>query len=240
MNESKSSLFTVKNTLRVLSILCLVFVACPSFLVSCSGQDVKVSTMTAVEGMSAYGEQVVKPHPIMLICFVLPIIIFALLCAKKLADRKKSIAILASTVVEFVIWLIFRAEVKKAAEENYCTFKTTGWYVLNVIVMLVIIALIVSVIIGKITLETELQSLVKNKNIKEIAGHIVDVTSDTLNSNINKNQQIGFCTNCGAPIKKGCKFCTSCGTAVPEVMTTSANESINNESTEERGEKNDL
>mgnify|MGYP002513695579 CR=1 FL=1 len=89
MNENTKEFnlrFTVRNVLRALCALCTVFVFCPAFLVSCSGQNIKVSVMTAVGGMSAYGEKVVDPHPIMLVCLLIPVVALVLLFVKKLTD----------------------------------------------------------------------------------------------------------------------------------------------------------
>lgn len=64
-------LFTPQKILKILSLLCIVLVFCPSFLVSCSGQEIEVNVMTAAGGLSMYGETVSKPYPIMLLCLVI-------------------------------------------------------------------------------------------------------------------------------------------------------------------------
>lgn len=234
----KKPVFTVKNVLRVFSVFCLIFVFCPSFLVSCSGQTMNVSVMTAVGGVSAYGEKVVDPHPIMLICLLVPIAILVLLFLKKFTDNKTALIILICSAVDFVIWLIFRSSVKKAAEEAYCTFETTGWYVANCIVLILIILLSVIVVIKKVQLDTDLIAIFSgggtqgvlnqmsatmsqmSNTVTQIAGNV----ASNIGNKAQKENVIGYCAKCGSPIVYGCKFCTSCGTPVPESMIAEAEE----------------
>lgn len=147
--SKKKSIFTVKKILRALTLLCIIFVFCPSFFVSCSGQNINVSVMTAVSGISAYGEKVVDPHPIMLMCLLIPVVVLILLLYKKITENKTALIVLFCTVVNLIMWFIFRVSVKKIATENYCTFKTTGWYLINIITMLIIILLSALVVMKK-------------------------------------------------------------------------------------------
>lgn len=227
--SQKKSMLTVKNILRVFSLLCIIFVFCPSFLVSCSGQNVNVSVMTAVAGVSAYGNQVVDPYPIMLVCLLIPIAVFVLLFVKKFTDNKIALTILVCTVVDFVIWLIFRSSVKKIAEDNYCTFKTTGWYVINIIVILIMILLSALVVMKKMQMDTDLLIAFSGGGTQSAMNQMVSVVTqlaDNVASNINNKSQkenaIGFCSKCGSPITYGHKFCTSCGTPVPDSMLAEA------------------
>lgn len=165
--SEKKPRFTVKNILRILTVLCMIFVFCPAFLVSCSGQDVNVNVMTAVEGVKAYGETMVKPQPLMLLCLLLPIAVMVLLFVKKFTEKLNSTIILGCTAVDLVIWFIFRGAVKKIAEENFCTFKTTPWFVLNVIAMLLIIIANALILLGKMQMDTDLAVFFANGGAKE-------------------------------------------------------------------------
>ena len=90
-NVVNSSKFTVKNVLRVLALLAIIFVFCPSFLVSCSGQTKEINVMTAVGGMqTTSGGNVTEAHPIMLICLLIPAAILVLLFVNKLTEKKLS------------------------------------------------------------------------------------------------------------------------------------------------------
>ena len=232
----KASVFTIKNILRVLSLLCIVFVFCPSFLVSCSGETINVNVMTAVKGVSSYGSNIVDPHPIMLLCLAIPVAFLVLLFIKKLTDNKTALIILLCGIVDFIIWLIFRSSVKKLAEENYCTFETTAWYFINIIVLILIILLSALVLIMKSQLDVDLIALFSGGGTKEVLGQMsatmnqmsntVSQMAGSVATSINNRKQrenaIGFCSKCGSPIAYGVKFCTSCGTPVPESMLAEA------------------
>lgn len=234
--REKKSMFTVKKILRALSLLCIIFVFCPLFLVSCSGQNINVSVMTAVGGISVYGEKVVDPYPIMLICLLIPVVVLILLFFKKFTDNKTALIVLICTVVDFIIWLIFRASVKKIAEENYCTFKTTGWYVINIIVMLIIVLLSAYVVMKKMQMDTDLITVFSGggtqgainqmsatvNQISSVVTQFAGNVASNINNRTNKENMIGFCSKCGSSISYGCKFCTSCGTPVPESMLAEA------------------
>lgn len=234
--SEKKSVFTVKNVLRVLSLLCIIFVFCPSFLVSCSGQNVNVSVMTAVGGVSAYGEKVVDPHPIMLICLLLPAAALALLFIKKFADKQTAAIILVCSAIDLVIWLIFRSSVKKFAEESYCSFKTTGWFVINIIALIIMILFAALVAAGMMGIDADLIAIVSgggtqnvlnqmssamnqmSNTVTQIAGNV----TNNISNKTSKEDIIGYCAKCGSGIIYGCKFCISCGTAVPESMLAEA------------------
>lgn len=234
--NGKASLFTIKNILRVLSLLCIIFVFCPSFLVSCSDQTVEVNVMTAVGGLSSYGTTVVDPHPIMLICLLIPIAVLALMFIKKFTDNKTAMITAICGAVDIIVWFIFRSSVRKVAEEHYCEFKTTGWYVLNIIALLLTVLLSALVVLMKIQLDTDLIKLFSGGGTKEALGQMsatmsqmssaVSQLASNVSTNIgNKKQKedaIGFCAKCGSPISYGCQFCTSCGTPVPESMLAEA------------------
>lgn len=232
-NNSKTSLFTVKKVMRVLSLLCIIFVFCPSFLVSCSGQTIDVGVMSAVSGISMYGEQIVEPHFIMIVCLFIPIAILAILFLKKFAERKAAGVIAGLAAADFIIWVVFRATVKKMAEKNYCDFETTVWYVLNAIMLIAVILLAILIWSGKIKMDTDLilslsssgsketlkqMSAVVNQisnKVTELAGDAAINVSKTKKTNVDS---IGFCSKCGSAIAYGCRFCTSCGFEVPKSM----------------------
>lgn len=232
----KASLFTIKNVLRVLSVLCIIFVFCPSFLVSCSDQTINVNVMTAVGGLSSYGQRVVDPHPIMLICLLIPVAVLVLMFLKKFADNITALITVACGVVDIIVWFIFRSSVRKVAEENYCEFKTTGWYVLNIIALLLIILLSALVVLMKIQLDTDLVTLFSGEGTKgalsqmsatmsQMSSAVSQIAGNVATNMGNKKQKedtIGYCSKCGSPIVYGCKFCTSCGTPVPESMLAEA------------------
>ena len=157
-NNGKS-LVTARQIMRVLSFICIVVVFCPSFLVSCSGQSKGISVMTAVGGLSVYGESIAKPQPLMLICLLLPAVILALLFMKKLSEKQNALIIAICGISDFVIWMIFKAVVKKIAEDHYCEFKSTGWYLLNNLALFFLILFALLILLQKLEMDTDILSL---------------------------------------------------------------------------------
>ena len=157
-NNGKS-LVTARQIMRVLSFICIVVVFCPSFLVSCSGQSKGISVLTAAGGLSVYGETIAKPQPLMLVCLLLPAVILALLFMKKLSEKQNALIIAICGISDFVIWMIFKAVVKKIAEDHYCEFKTTGWYLLNNLALFFLILFALLILLQKLEMDTDILSL---------------------------------------------------------------------------------
>ncbi len=161
-------LFTVKNILKILLLLCIIFVFCPAFLVSCSGQEMNINVMTAVKGISAEGQEVVPSHPSMLICLILPIAMLIILFIKNLLDKQIVLILLAGSIIDFIIWLVFESSAKKIAEEYYCDFEVTIWFILNMIALVLIALLSLAVILNKIQLNIDLKTISSGLNTKNI------------------------------------------------------------------------
>lgn len=219
MTTDKKSGFTVKNVLRAMALLCVVFTFCPSFLVSCSGKDVNVSVMTAVTGVKVYGERLVDPYPVMLICLIIPALILVLLFAKKFNDKKTAGLILVGTAADLVIWFLFRTAVRRFAEEAYCTFKTTAWFVINILVLLLMVIISILIIAGKIQMDANLISAGQTSNAVTSAGGAAAAKPENKTRDENV---IAYCSKCGNPITCGYKFCKLCGTPVPENILAAA------------------
>lgn len=234
--REKKSMFTVKNVMRGLALFCIVCVFCPSFMVSCSGQNMNVSVMTAVRGVSVYGEKVVDAYPIMLICLLLPVAVLIALIVRSVENQKATIIALSCSGADLVIWIIFKTAVKKLAEENYCAFKITGWYVLNMAALVVLIAAAGLVLVGKLQMDHDLAETASSEETKRTLNQMSSVMSQVsstvtkmagdaaanIGNHKTKEQAIGYCSKCGSPISYGAKFCTSCGTPVPESMIAEA------------------
>lgn len=201
-------LLSVKNVLRILSLLVLVIVFCPCFLVSCAGKTVNVNVMTAVGGLESSGTTIVDPHPIMLIALLIPIVLLVVLGLKKLASQKAALMCLVLAVVDFLVWLAFRGAVKALAEESYCSFETTAWFYIN-LVALVVIGLLCAVTM----------TLKSNLNVS-----IVEIFNKATNSNAQSTMKspsvnvIAYCPKCGGPIEADYEFCVKCGNKIPDNM----------------------
>ena len=157
--NNRKSLVTARQIMRVLSFICIVVVFCPSFLVSCSGQSKGISVLTAAGGLSVYGESIAKPQPLMLVCLLLPAVILALLFMKKLSEKQNALIIAICGISDFVIWMIFKAVVKKIAEDHYCEFKTTGWYLLNNLALFFLILFALLILLQKLEMDTDILAL---------------------------------------------------------------------------------
>ena len=240
-NETKS-LVTARQVMRVLAIIGIVEVFCPGFLVSCSGQSMNVSVMTAVKGISIYGEVIAKPQPLMLICLLLPIAILALLFVKNISEKQAALIIAVCGILDFVIWFIFKSVVKSIAEKNYCEFKTTGWYLLNNLLLLFIIIFAVLILLQKLEMDTDILSVLSgggtqgalNKmsdSLTKMSGAVNDLAGKAVSkveemeekrkaekkkAEEQKKTDTAFCEECGSELEKESKFCSSCGAKVPE------------------------
>ncbi len=259
MNENlneKSKVVSVKKVLKVLLLLTILFVFCPSFLVSCSGisagsdSTMKVSAMTAINGISYSGQQIVKPHPIMLLCLFLPIGMLAVLFIKnlKLTEKNKTNIILGCSALDFLIWIIFASKVNELAKENFCTSKPTIWFILNLISLGIVILLTTLVTLNKLQMDCDLIATYTKGNTQDTLNQLVDATNKMANSitkiaketteslkpttNNPSQDIIGYCSKCGKPIKYGCKYCISCGTQVPESMIAEAEKTRMSNATE--------
>ena len=235
--ERKSGI-SVRTILKGLSFLCAVLFFCPSFLVSCSGEKMSVNAMTGVVGVSDEFSTYADPHPILLICLIIPLIAFVALFIKKLGKGIVKVLI-ACMAVDLVIWLLFRSGAKTAAENWNCSFSTTIWFYLNIASQLLILILSLLVVLGRMQLDVKIADAVSKQNTNEAIKNITNTVnrmSDTVSSMAksaqnmahsmvaNDQEYIGFCQKCGTRIPYGNKFCVSCGTPVPEDLIIEAEE----------------
>ena len=217
-SEKKKLSVTVKNIIRTLTFCCVILFFCPMFMVSCSDSDwgvdadlMKVSAVTAIKGITSYGETIVSPQPLLALCLLLPIAALVLLFIKKFTDKQTSAAVCGITVLDLIIWIIFRTSAKKFAEDAQCQFKTTGWYVINIIALLLILIFTVLILINRLQMQTDLMDVFSKKDIHNAMGQMSDTVghfSNTMSQmagnvagNIRKRTMkediIGYCAKCG-------------------------------------------
>ena len=230
MNEKKP-LFTIKNLLRVVTALILLFVFCPSFMVSCSGQKIGVSAIHAAVGYTYQGERASDPYPVLFFCLILPAVIMVFLFVKLQREYYNVVMILSLAAIDFIIQIVFYTETKKRAQSSMLGFEVTAVYVLDIICHLVLIFFVSLSLILKVSMEMELKDLLQHDSVKNAvgkvasaAGGVVESVSKASSGNTPKQDRIGFCQKCGAPIAFGDMFCTSCGTKVPESLIQEAEE----------------
>ncbi len=227
----KSSLFSVRRVLKLLVYVIIIMFFCPNFLVSCDGsRNIKVSGVTAVGGLKAYGEYVVEPQLILIVLLVLPIIALAMLYSKKKQSKQAATIVMLCTAINAIVWFVFMFAAKGIAEDNYCQFSTTFWFYFNIITHIATIYLSLCAMSGKLHLDGDLLSSINNeqtqmavnqmgKTLKKASQNVTKTAGDvmkTISSNTPQSNVIGYCPNCGEPITAGNKFCASCGSPVPE------------------------
>lgn len=239
----ENSVFTVRGILKILALVCSVLVFFPMFLVSCSNREiVEINAWGAVKGYEYYGEQIVDPHPFLLLLFILPAAILALLFVKKMKEKNNALFVGACALADSIIWFLFRYGVGKFAAEGYCSYKTTGWYVVNIISLFLIVGITVPVVLGKLRMDTDLKKMVQSDRAKEkldmvseIAGQVTgtvskiakDVAKEVAKEIRHSDEKagcIGYCAKCGSAIPYGVRFCGTCGTEVPESLLAEAEE----------------
>lgn len=238
-NNGKS-LFTARQIMRVLSFICIIVVFCPSFLVSCSGQSKGISVMTAVGGLSVYGESIAKPQPLMLICLLLPAVILALLFMKKLPEKQNALIIAICGISDFVIWMIFKAVVKKIAEDHYCEFKTTGWYLLNNLALFFLILFAILILLQKLEMDTDILSLLSGggtqgamNKMSESLAKISDSLTKSSDSVTKRSDSATKASDSPTEISKTETKTTDSSTEISETQTK--NHEVANDLTEKAG-----
>lgn len=238
-NNGKS-LVTARQIMRVLSFICIVVVFCPSFLVSCSGQSKGISVMTAVGGLSVYGESIAKPQPLMLICLLLPAVILALLFMKKLPEKQNALIIAICGISDFVIWMIFKSVVKKIAEDHYCEFKSTGWYLLNNLALFFLILFALLILLQKLEMDTDILSLLSGggtegamKKMSESLAKISDSLTKSSDSVTKRSDSATKASDSPTEISKTETKTTDSSTEISETQTK--NHEVANDLTEKAG-----
>ena len=238
-NNGKS-LFTARQIMRVLSFICIIVVFCPSFLVSCSGQSKGISVMTAVGGLSVYGESIAKPQPLMLICLLLPAVILALLFMKKLPEKQNALIIAICGISDFVIWMIFKSVVKKIAEDHYCEFKSTGWYLLNSLALFFLILFAILILLQKLEMDTDILALLSGggteramNKMSESLAKISDSLTKSSDSVAKRSDSATKASDSPTEISKTETKTTDSSTEISETQTK--NHEVANDLTEKAG-----
>lgn len=221
MKESRA-LFTPKKIISILSIICIVFVFCPAFLVSCSDETAEIDLMTAVTGIESDGMTFVEPHPVMLLCLLIPIAILVMLITEKIEKQKIAKITLAAMLLDFVMWLSFKVKAKEIAEEYYCGIETTKWFYMNIISIALIIVLAFLIVIKVLQMDTNLHKLLSGEGRQDVINKMnsaVNQMTSTVNkmttaAKDNKENVIGYCSKCGSGLVSGSRFCKSCGAPI--------------------------
>jgi hypothetical protein len=208
-NSGKGALFTVKNVVRILSVLCIAFFFCPSFLVSCSSYEYEVSAVKSVGGVTVMGEKVASAHPVMLLCVLLPIAVIVLSIVLKDDGKKTALITFVCYVVDFIIWIVFRNSVKSMAENYGADYRSTIWFKLNVLSMVLVLLLLLLVLIEKLNMDAEIKIPISYNGNGTRAK-----MENYLGSKSPGNTNAVFCSQCGKKVEGDSSFCPSCGALV--------------------------
>jgi hypothetical protein len=142
------------------------------------------------------------------------------------------------TIIDIIFWIWYKHKFTKMAEDYLCVANITGWYVINLILLFVVLIILLCVMMGIIGLEQpfdEIMPMVKAGSVSEMyhkkteqpfqkademvvpneqSSNDTDKNSESINSMDTENIEIesdGFCTKCGAKLLKNSRFCMQCG-----------------------------
>lgn len=233
--EKKTSSFTVKTVIRLISVVATCLFFAPTFMVSCAGQNLNLSAAKIMTGMKYQGETVTEAHLVCILFLVIPIAIIVIWTMKMEHSRQALITGICAAV-DIVMWWAMKAEVQNTAEAAACEGKATWLYWVNMLLLLGILVLDVLVFLGKISIEKNLIGAVQNGQNNMAAGGFVNQPAQptsTVNAGQPMNQPVqpmgqpaqpqnqpgqpatpAFCKSCGTPIGAGHKFCMKCGAKV--------------------------
>lgn len=206
-NNGFTKFLTLRNVIRALSVLLIIFFFVPSFMVSCSGESVKFSAASAMVGVKYEGEKMSEASPMVALLIILPIAILVIWCLKNvLKDKIASIIGVACAGLDLIMWFVVRMGVAANAEEIYGTSKVLAGFVFNIIFVLLVIAANVLILINLIQADKPLiggSDVMPQQNMQQNTYQSAPTEAAPTQS--------AFCTKCGAPLTPGTKFCTKCG-----------------------------
>lgn len=179
--NSSSVKISVRNVLRTLSVVCIAFVFCPTFLISCSDREMKISAMKIVQGIESYGKSN-SGEPFYIVTLLLPLTMLIILFIKKIMEKSATITVLSCAIADLSVWFLLREAVKSKAEKNYCDFKSTIWFTLCIISLFIVIIISLLILFSRLSLETNLLSIFSSGDLSNNLG--------TKNSNNAQEAQI--------------------------------------------------
>ena len=227
MSEN-TSLFTVKRIIKILFFLCVIFVFCPTFFVSCYDKTVSISAMNAAVGIEVGGYYETDSNPILLFTLILPVVALLFLYLKKDNDKTTALASALCALGDFIVWLLFTVAVYQAVDgEDYLVVKTSIWLYFNLAAIIGAGVLSAMAYIGRLTMDSDLAQAANggkpnataelvSDSLRAAGGRLKKVSGELAGA-INRpsgGDVIGYCYKCGKPIVRGSKFCSSCGTPV--------------------------
>ncbi len=179
---------TLKNFIRIISLVLLVGFFLPCFAVSCAGEQIDVAAVRAAFGYkSSYGT-IEKAHLEVFAMLLVPLAVFGLSFVKGLKGKGYSFISTVLGIADFVFWIVFASKVKKLADSMYCSYSVRYGYIMNLLCALLLAFLAVMMFVNK------------NPEAKEPV----------------KAVPAGWTCACGAVNANEAGFCSQCGSAKPQ------------------------
>lgn len=214
-NQWKAKIFSLKNVIRVFALLCFLLFFFPNFSIIWRSLDVNpidldssVSGLDYVRGITVYigwgpnsGHEISGSHPFAFICMLIPVVIFVIMCLRRVSNfHPMFVAILSG--VDIIMWLYIRSKVEKLASRNDLFFESTGFFVVNLLLLIAILFIILSVLILKLDISTDFRHISRELSVVQKKAFE------------NRHDNTKRCVNCGSYLSPDSQFCSSCGTPV--------------------------
>lgn len=213
-NGKKKSWLTPGKVVQILSLLCIIFVFCPTLMVACAGEEINISMWQAMTG------QIDDTfHFELVLTLLLPVVLFVILFIRKIKALAVNIVSLVLPVVDLVIWLLFLVRVKSQAEGIGGEFHILIWYFINLLILIAMFVLPLIVMIKKGQMDWDFKSAFSGKqcDLSELGDDV-----------------IGCCSACGSPLHSGDRYCLNCGTTISESVIAEAEAAGNSAETSEK------
>ena len=217
----REDILTIKNLIRLLAGLCLLFFFAPMYKISIAGVSSRtISGWNGLMGITINGVKVLNGNPVYLLPLLLPAGILAVtFFCRQLTDRIALIITSICSGLDILFWIIlfFHCEGKlreysennmygnsfenpfNAYFDNYFQIKLdiTVWYMLTILFLIVILALSILCILGKLGLGGMIRPGRREGSLGKWSSR--------------EPAKVSFCPSCGSRIDHGGNFCGRCG-----------------------------
>ena len=218
----KEDILTIKNLIRLLAGLCLLFFFAPMYKITIAGVASRsISGWNGLMGVTMNDVKVLDGNPVYLLPLLLPAAILAVtFLGRQLTDRIVLIIISICSGLDILFWIILffhcAGKVKEYTEtsspygnsfenpfnlyfDNYLQIKLdiTAWYILTILFLIAILTLSILCTLGKLRLNGLIPSGYRG------GSHEKWEPAET--------QRVRFCPACGNRIDHSGKFCGRCG-----------------------------
>ncbi|MCR5667362.1 MAG: zinc ribbon domain-containing protein [Eubacterium sp.] len=218
----------IKHIIQIISLVAIVVFFLPTFVVSCSGESISLSSVRLMIGINSDGYTLISPQVGIVVLLILPVLMLLLWLLKLNLDYKiKNILTLVFAAVDFVLWCVVAGAIRMMANQYYCQSHVTFWFVLNIILLIIAILIAIGLNLKKLNGEMDLTQLfgVVSATTSTVVNELdLDIKS-TPQGATPQNASEGAewcCPNCGTQMRANAKFCLKCGTAKPIVETKPA------------------